>query len=182
MKPVADDALSDALGWVRATLGLGGNVGDPVRAMAEALKRIDGHAACRVVIVSRLYSTPPWGRTDQPDFVNACALIETRLSPQDLLELCLSIERELKRVRLERWGPRTIDIDILTYADRDVSTDTLAIPHPRITERAFVLVPLADIAPDLMIAGNSVEHWANVIDHAGIAAKSDDGTWWRKGN
>ncbi|MBO3760666.1 2-amino-4-hydroxy-6-hydroxymethyldihydropteridine diphosphokinase [Ciceribacter sp. L1K23] len=147
--------------------------------MADALARLDGRDDCRVVSVSKLYRTPPWGKTDQADFLNCCALIETRLAPQPLLELCLSIEREMKRVRIERWGPRTIDIDILTYDDQDVSTETLAIPHPRITERAFVLVPLADIAPELDIAGKSVRDWTSIVDAGGIEAASADGGWWR---
>lgn len=146
--------------------------------MARALRHVEAHADCRVLEVSRLYRTPPWGKTDQPDFLNACVLIETRMPPQALLEFCLSIERALKRVRGDRWGPRTLDIDILTYDDRDVSSDTLAIPHPRITERAFVLVPLADIAPKLMIAGKPVDQWVATIEHGAIAAETLAGDWW----
>jgi 2-amino-4-hydroxy-6-hydroxymethyldihydropteridine pyrophosphokinase len=165
-------------GWSTATLGLGGNIGDPRVAMAAALQRLDGDPNCRVLAVSRLYRTPPWGKTDQADFLNCCAMVATRLAPQPLLELCLGIEQEMKRVRIERWGPRTIDIDILTYDEQDVSTETLAIPHPRITERAFVLVPLADIAPGLDISGRKVSEWLSVIDAGGIVAASTDGTWW----
>lgn len=165
-------------GWSTATLGLGGNVGDPRAAMAAALRRLDEDLNCRVLAVSRLYRTPPWGKTDQADFLNCCAMVGTRLAPQPFLELCLGIERELKRVRIERWGPRTIDIDILTYDNQDVSTETLAIPHPRITERAFVLVPLADIAPQLDISGRKVSEWLSVIDAGGIEVASTDGSWW----
>lgn len=165
-------------GWSTATLGLGGNVGDPRAAMAAALQRLDNDPDCRMLAVSRLYRTPPWGKTDQADFLNCCAMVATRLAPQPLLELCLGIERDLKRVRIERWGPRTIDIDILTYDDQDVSTETLAIPHPRITERAFVLVPLADIAPQLEISGRKVSEWLTVIDAGGIEVASVDGEWW----
>lgn len=166
--------------WHVAALGLGGNLGDPVEAMAKALQTFEGRSDCRVDAVSSLYRTPPWGKTDQADFYNCCALISTRLEPETLLQLCLDIERGMERVRVERWGPRTIDIDILTYDDRDVSTETLAIPHPRITERAFVLVPLAEIAPDLTIAERSVRDWREEIDASGIARTSEGGDWWRR--
>ncbi len=163
-----------------ASLGLGGNLGDPRAAMAEALQAIDRHEDCRIVAVSRLYVTPPWGKTDQADFFNCCALVETMLEPQALLDLCLSIERQMKRVRMERWGPRTIDIDVLTYGDRVSKTETLALPHPRMTERGFVIMPLADIAPDLMVDGASVREWLEKADIAGITVADDDRSWWRR--
>ena len=155
---------------VRAALGLGGNVGDVAATMAAALRMLDEAGDCRVVAVSSLYRTPPWGKTDQAPFVNACALVETDRSPQALLRLCLDIERRLKRDRKkgERWGPRTIDLDILTYGDAAVSEPDLALPHPRMTERGFVLEPLAEIAPDMVIAGKSVAEWRNDADVAGI--------------
>ena len=136
---------------VTAYLGLGGNIGDPVAAMAEALARLGRRPDCAVAAVSRLYRTPPWGKTDQPDFLNAAAALVTTLSPRGLLDLCLEAERRLKRVREERWGPRLIDIDILTFDDRTVHEAGLDVPHPRMTERAFVLAPLAEIAPDFLI-------------------------------
>ena len=106
--------------------------------------------------MSSLYRTPPWGKTDQPDFINAAAEIRTSLEPRALLALCLDAEHELKRVRQERWGPRIVDIDILAFGDRVIREAGLEIPHPRILERAFVLVPLAEIAPELEILGSSV--------------------------
>src|SRR3954452_7086291 len=93
-----------------AWLGLGGNIGDPVAAMAEALSRFDAHPDCSLQAVSRLYRTPPWGKTDQDCFFKPAAAVVTTLSPHGLLDLCLEIERAMKRVRLERWGPRTLDI------------------------------------------------------------------------
>ena len=102
-------------GFRKATLGLGGNIGDPVQAMAEALRALDARPDSRVLAVSRLYRTPPWGKTDQDWFFNACALVETMLAPEALLDTCLDIERVMKRERKERWGPRTIDIDVLTF-------------------------------------------------------------------
>lgn len=163
-----------------ASLGLGGNIGDPPAAMAEALRQLDARSDCRVVAVSKLYSTPPWGKTDQADFFNCCALVETSLEPEDLLDLCLSIERGMKRERIERWGPRTIDIDILTYADREQKTGKLELPHPRMTERGFVMMPLADIAPDLVIGGRTVRDRLPDVDIAGIRVAKDDMLWWRK--
>ncbi len=170
---------SDSDRWQAATLGLGGNIGDPAAAMAEALRRLDARRDCRVTSVSRLYRTPPWGKTDQADFYNACAAVETRLEPQELLAACLEIERTMKRVRIERWGPRTIDIDILTFADRTIDAEHLKVPHPRMTERAFVLMPLADIDPRLAVKGRSIEDWLEEADRAGIAVANENRAWWR---
>lgn len=165
--------------WQFATLGLGGNIGDPQAAMADALRRLDGRDDCRVTEVSRLYRTPPWGKTDQADFYNCCAAVETRLAPHALLAACLDIERDMKRVRIERWGPRTIDIDILTYASITLDEDHLTIPHPRMTQRAFVLMPLADFAGDLMVEGRRVADWLADADGAGIAVANENRAWWR---
>lgn len=162
-----------------ASLGLGGNIGDPPAAMARALRQLDRREDCRVLAVSRLYSTPPWGKTDQADFFNACALVETSLEPEALLDACLSIERDMKRERLERWGPRTIDIDILTFGNREQKTEKLELPHPRMAERSFVLMPLADIAPDLNVKGKSVGEWLAEADVGGIKVVRPNGDWWR---
>lgn len=162
-----------------ATLGLGGNIGDPPAAMAHALRQLDRGPDCRVTAVSRLYMTPPWGKTDQADFFNCCAMIATSLSPDALLDVCLDIERQMKRERLERWGPRTIDIDILTYDALKATTPRLEIPHPRMTERAFVLMPLNDIAPALEVAGRTVGEWLSLTDGAGITVAREDREWWR---
>ncbi len=139
-----------------ATLGLGGNLGDPVAAFAAALARLRAHAAVEVKATSSVWRTAPWGKLDQPEFRNMAALIETSLSAEDLLALCLAIERESGRERRERWGPRTLDIDILTYGEETIDRPGLQIPHPRIAERAFVLAPLAEVAPEIMIGERSV--------------------------
>lgn len=165
-------------GWRRATLGLGGNIGDPVAAMALALRRLDARADCRVTAVSRLYRTPPWGKIDQADFYNACAAIETTLSPLRLLEACLEIERDMKRIRTERWGPRTIDIDVLTFDGLEIAEDALTVPHPRMTERAFVLMPLADIAGDLKVKGRAVSDWLAATGAEGIVVANENRAWW----
>ena len=163
---------------VIAWLGLGGNIGDPRAAMGEALRRLDEDDAVRVRAVSPLYRTPPWGKLDQPDFLNAVAAVETELSPRALLELCLAVEAGLKRVRRERWGPRLIDMDILLYGGEEVHEPGLDIPHPRMLDRAFVMVPLSDVAPDLMLQGKPVAEWAQATDRSGIEQVTDDGRWW----
>lgn len=161
-----------------ATLGLGGNIGDPVKAMAAALHRLNGRDDCRVTAVSRLYRTPPWGKTDQSFFFNACAAVETMLEPEALLDVCLSIEREMKRERIERWGPRTLDIDVLTYGDVIQDAPRLELPHPRMTDRGFVLMPLADIAPGLLVRGRAVSDWLDDAEVAGIEVADDSHDWW----
>lgn len=165
-------------GMIVASLGLGGNIGDPPAAMAQALDVLSHHENCRLVAVSQLYRTPPWGKLDQADFFNCCALIGTALGPEKLLDLCLDIERGMKRVRNERWGPRTIDIDVLTYGDDIITTDRIEIPHPRMTERAFVLMPLADIAPDMIVEGRAVSDWLREADRAGIRTTNKKREWW----
>ncbi|HEV7309158.1 2-amino-4-hydroxy-6-hydroxymethyldihydropteridine diphosphokinase [Ensifer sp.] len=165
--------------WRQATLGLGGNLGDPRRSMAEALRQLDARADCAVLAVSRLYRTPPWGKTDQAWFYNACAKVETTLEPEALLDAGLDIERSMKRVRDERWGPRTLDIDVLTFEGVSQAAGRLELPHPRMTERGFVLMPLADFAPDLMVCGRPVGAWLEEADVAGIEVADGDGNWWR---
>jgi 2-amino-4-hydroxy-6-hydroxymethyldihydropteridine diphosphokinase len=165
----------------RAWLGLGGNLGDPQKAMASALQAIDADPRNDVVAVSSVYRTPPWGKTDQPDFLNAVASVETGLSPRELLDLCLEAEKGLKRVRAERWGPRTIDIDLLLFGDRTIEEHGLEVPHPRMTQRAFVLLPLAEIAPELKIGVKTVTQFLATLDTKGIERVTADGDWWRQG-
>lgn len=153
---------------VVAYLGLGGNVGDVAASMRSALERLDASPGCRIAAVSRVFRTPPWGPVEQDWYLNACVRIETTLSAPDLLALALETEKQLGRVRETRWGPRTLDIDILLYGDSTVSLDNLTIPHPRMTERAFVMVPLADIAPDVVLAGKSVREHADAFRDEGL--------------
>lgn len=160
---------------VEAALGFGGNLGDPVAAFAAALARLDTHAAVAVKGLSSVWRTAPWGKLDQPEFRNLAVLIETSLSAETLLELCLAVEREQGRERLERWGPRTLDIDILTYGDETIDRPGLQVPHPRIAERAFVLAPLAEIAPTAMIGGRSVAELLAAIASEDVK-RDDEGT------
>ncbi|MBB4121826.1 2-amino-4-hydroxy-6-hydroxymethyldihydropteridine diphosphokinase [Martelella radicis] len=163
----------------RAALGLGGNLGEPALAMASALSLLDGDPETTVVAVSRLFRTPPWGPVPQPPFINCCALIETERAPEALMRFCLDIEKRLKRVRDQRWGPRLIDIDILTFGDLSRESALLTLPHPRMTERGFVLVPLAEIAPEQLVGGRTVAEWRAMADTADIDPVSEDGSWWK---
>ena len=162
-----------------AYLGLGGNLGDPAKSMGTALRMLDADPLTEVVSVSSLYRTPPWGKTDQPDFLNAAAEVLTDHSPRALLDLCLDAERRLKRVRQERWGPRLIDIDILVFGDRTIHENGLEIPHPRMLERAFVLAPLAEIAPDFVTGGKKLSDHMADIEMTGIERQRSGRDWWR---
>ncbi|MEW7006702.1 2-amino-4-hydroxy-6-hydroxymethyldihydropteridine diphosphokinase [Lentilitoribacter sp. EG35] len=166
---------------IQAALGLGGNLGDPKAQIQEALLLLSANENIDIEAVSHLYKTAPWGNTDQPSFLNACVLISTNLSARRLLEVCLAIEGELGRVRLERWGPRAIDLDVLFYADVQVDEPGLELPHPRMTERAFVMVPLSDVVPDKIIEENIVQFWADRLSKDDIEVADDTPLWWQKG-
>ncbi len=155
--------------WIPIGLGLGGNLGDPPAAIRAALDALATGGHVRVGAVSSLYRTKPWGPVPQPDFANACALAETDLAPRALLAEVKRVEALAGRVSGERWGPRAIDVDILFYAGETHEAADLVIPHQSLFERAFVLVPLAEIAPDLMIAGRRVAEAAAASDRASVA-------------
>lgn len=129
----------------RAAIGVGSNLGDSAANVRTALAALE--SVGRVAAVSRLYRTTPWGKRDQPDFCNAAAIVETDLGPRALLERLKDLERELGRIPGERWGPRSIDLDILTYGGERICEPGLEIPHPQLRERAFALVPLSEIDP-----------------------------------
>jgi 2-amino-4-hydroxy-6-hydroxymethyldihydropteridine diphosphokinase len=132
---------------------LGSNLGDPGAQVRSALRELGALPQTRVMRESSLYRNPPAGYLDQPDFVNAVAMIETRLTPRALLAALLAIERARGRVRDFPNAPRTLDLDIVLYGDWVLHESGLTIPHPRMLERAFVLVPLAEIAPDAVVPG-----------------------------
>jgi 2-amino-4-hydroxy-6-hydroxymethyldihydropteridine diphosphokinase len=140
-----------------AYLGLGSNLGERESNLAAAVTRIERIAGTEVVKQSQVYESKPWGKSDQPDFLNMVIEVTTRLEPHQLLRHLLHIEKELgrDREREERWGPRTIDIDLLLFGDRTLRTASLQVPHPRMWERHFVLKPLADLAP-LMVSPDGV--------------------------
>jgi 2-amino-4-hydroxy-6-hydroxymethyldihydropteridine diphosphokinase len=148
-------------------LGFGGNLGDPVAAIETALARLDASGVA-ILARSAFYRTPPWGPVAQPDFINLCALAETALRPRALLALTQATEREFGREPGPRWGPRALDIDILDYGGIRVEEPDLVLPHPRLFQRAFVLVPLAEVAPERILAGRAVRDWAAEVDRAGV--------------
>jgi 2-amino-4-hydroxy-6-hydroxymethyldihydropteridine diphosphokinase len=144
--------------------GLGGNVGDPAAAIHAALAALEARGVAQIKRVSSLYRTAPWGGVPQPDYANACAVGNTPLAPFDLLDALKLLERDLGRVDTVRWGPRVIDIDILFYGAMSVQDERLVIPHRDLLRRAFVLIPLAEIAPDLVIGGQRVADAAREIE------------------
>lgn len=151
----------------RVYLSLGSNLGDTQKNIEEALRLLSERVA--VSKVSSFYETEPVGFRDQPWFLNIAAEGETALSPFDLLAFTQSIEKKMKRVKTIVNGPRVIDIDILLYDDVKIETDNLVIPHPRMLERAFVLTPLTEIAPELFVDGQSVASRAETV--GGVAVR-----------
>mgnify|MGYP001557058458 CR=1 FL=1 len=135
-------------------IGLGSNLADPRTQVENGLRALAALADSRLRRRSRLYRTAPWGRADQPEFVNAAAHIETGLEPRELLDALLALERAAGRVRDgTRWGPRVLDLDILVFGAIELDEPGLRLPHPHLHERAFALAPLAEIAPELEIPG-----------------------------
>lgn len=138
---------------VRAYVGLGANLGDRERTIEHAVGLLHADPGLHVLSVSSLRETEPWGPVEQPRFLNGVAEIETSREPRALLDVLLDIERRLGRVRKERYGPRTIDLDLLLYGDAVVDEPGLVVPHPRLHERAFALEPLHELAPKLVVPG-----------------------------
>lgn len=140
---------------MRAYIGLGANLGDREATVRRAVDLLDEAEAVQVVAVSTLRETAPWGPVEQPSYLNGVAAVETELEPRALLDLLLDVERRLGRDRLagERWGPRTVDLDLLLYGDEVVDEPGLSVPHPRLHERRFALEPLAELAPDVVVPG-----------------------------
>lgn len=131
----------------KAWLSLGANIGYPKAQLAEAVQRLDAHPEIAVINRSSIITTKPWGKTDQPDFANMAIAVETSLKPEPLLDACLAVERAMGRERVEVWGPRLIDIDIIAYERFEMATERLTVPHPHAHERDFVLDPLREIDP-----------------------------------
>jgi 2-amino-4-hydroxy-6-hydroxymethyldihydropteridine diphosphokinase len=153
-----------------ALIGMGGNLG-AIRATLDcAVATLCDGADVRLVARSSDYLTPPWGLTDQPAFINRCIIVATRLTPRKLLDRAQRIEAVLGRDRasVRRWGPRPLDIDIIAYDNVTLDEPGLRLPHPRVMERAFVLVPLAEIAPERQIAGERIVDVLERLDVAGI--------------
>lgn len=153
----------------RAAIALGSNIGDSASILKDALKALDQHPQVRVVSHSSWYRTVPVGPA-QDDFLNGCALLETDLAADTLLELLLSTEQDFGRVRLEHWGPRSLDLDLILYGDQVIATERLQVPHPRLAERSFVLTPLAEIAPEWIepTSGKTIRELAGQLGEGGI--------------
>jgi 2-amino-4-hydroxy-6-hydroxymethyldihydropteridine diphosphokinase len=160
--------------WQPAYVGLGANLDDPAAHVRRALDELDRISQTRLLAKSRLYRSAPLGPPDQPDYVNAVAGVLTLLGPEDLLRALNDIEARHGRGRSgPKWGPRTLDLDLLLYADLELRTEKLVLPHPGVHERAFVLVPLAEIAPGLRVPGHGrVETLARASDTGSLAALS----------
>lgn len=158
-----------------ALIALGGNVGDVRATFNKAIANICGMAQAVLLARSSDYATPPWGDEQQAPFINACIEIETSLDPHALLFTLHKIENKLGRDRgnERRWGPRTLDLDLIAYDDVSIQKPELTLPHPRLFERAFVLVPLAEIAPDRVIAGQSVSSALAKLSTIGIEQLPD---------
>jgi len=161
---------------VTAFVALGSNLGDPARQIRGALRALAELPGTRLVRASSIYRNPPEGGRDQPEFMNAVAQIETRLGPRALLGRLLDIERGHGRVRDYPNAPRTLDLDIVLYGDREVREDGLTIPHPRMLERAFVLVPLAEIAPGAVVPGaGRIADLLGKLDASGMIRLAESG-------
>lgn len=137
--------------WIRCYIGLGSNLENPVTQVATALLELERLPQCRNLEHSSLYRSDPVGPPGQPDYINAVASIETTLEPLALLDALQSIEQEHQRVRIQHWGPRTLDLDLLLYGDQTIECERLTVPHAFLRERNFVLYPLAELSPELSL-------------------------------
>lgn len=153
-----------------ALVALGGNVGDVRHTLARAIAQFCDGSTVTLLARSSDYKTPPWGVEDQPAFVNCAIAVSTALSPHELLKRGQATERAFGRDRANerRWGPRTLDIDLIAYDDVTLDDPELTLPHPRLFERAFVLAPLAEIVPDRLIAGTRIRDALAKLDQTGI--------------
>jgi 2-amino-4-hydroxy-6-hydroxymethyldihydropteridine diphosphokinase len=152
-----------------AYIALGANLGDPASTIRAAFGALANLPDSKVLRCSSLYRTAPVGIIDQPEFINAVALLETTLMPQALLRELLDIERRFGRQRAEKYGPRTLDLDLLLYDDQFLDLPELTLPHPRLHLRAFVLLPLAELAPDLRLPGRGhINAWLPAVANQGI--------------
>lgn len=159
----------EAANGVRCAIALGSNLGDSAAILAGARAALDQQAEIDLVAQSSLYRTAPVG-PPQPDYLNACVIVQTMLTAPDLMQRLLEIEAQFGRVRRERWGARHLDLDLLLYGDQIIQTETLHVPHPRFRERAFVLVPLSDIAANWIdpVTGSAIADLVKAVDCSGV--------------
>ena len=168
-------AERSAAAAVTAFLGLGSNLGDRAALLRAAVEALEAAKGVTVTAASAIYETPPWGPVPQGPYLNACIAVATTLAPRALLDLALAIERQHGRERAVRWGPRTLDIDLLTYGTVALDEPGLILPHPRLTERAFVLLPLSEFAAGHGIGGRSVADWLALQETDAILRRDDLG-------
>ena len=158
--------------WVTCYVGLGSNLanelGSPVEHLQQALAVMREHEQIQDVRVSSFYASAPMGPQDQPDFVNAVAGFETTLPPFELLAFCQQLEEQAKRARIRRWGERSLDVDILLYGEAQIAEPQLTIPHAGLPERNFVLIPLRELAPEIIVAGKSIDDYPQSKDWTGL--------------
>ncbi len=155
-------------------LSLGSNLGDRLAHLTNAVNNLNSQPKIKVLKVSSVYQTQPVGGPEQDDFLNAVVKIETQLSPKELLDVAQSLENNAQRVREVRWGPRTLDIDVLSFGDLVSQDENLTLPHPRISQRAFVLIPWNEIDPQTQIPGlGKVSELVNQISSVGVQLNSD---------
>lgn len=147
----------------KSYLGLGTNMGDRMNYLAQACELINNHENICIVKKSKIYETKAWGYTDQADFLNLCLEIDTDLDEYELLSVCQEVEQKLNRKRIIRWGPRTIDVDILFFNDKVSNDEKLLLPHPRIQDRAFVLIPLMELNSKLLINNKTIDIHLNSL-------------------
>lgn len=154
---------------VRCAIALGSNLGDSAAILSGALTALNQQAEIELVEQSSLYRTAPVG-PPQPDYLNACVIVHTTLSATDLMQRLLTIEAQFGRVRRERWGARHLDLDLLLYGDQVIQTEVVQVPHPRFRERAFVLVPLSDVAADWIdpVTGSAIADLVKAVDCSGV--------------
>lgn len=165
--------MTAAVRMARAAIGLGGNVGDVAQAFRFAIERLGDEPGIANIVLSPVYATAPWGGIEQDRFLNAVAVFDTMLPPHELMDLLLQVEREAGRDRSRetRWGPRRLDLDLLLHDDAVIVADGLQLPHPRLRDRAFALVPLLDAWPDAAIPGIGPARQAlDALDPADVAA------------
>lgn len=161
-------ASKDGAAGFDCIIALGSNLGDKAGNIDKAIELLAERGDIHLVARSRNFATEPWGKLDQDWFVNACIGVATKLKPRELLVRCKDIERRMGRVVTEKWGPRVIDLDLLVYRDAVMNGPDLVLPHPHMGDRAFVLAPLMDIAPDLVVRGKSVRELFGAMGQAGV--------------
>lgn len=164
--------MLDSHHWVICYLGLGSNLanalGSPIEHLQQALASLEQHKAIRQLQVSSYYASAPMGPQDQPDFINAVVELKTTLSPLELLALCQQLETQAQRERVRRWGERSLDVDILLYGQQQINEPTLIVPHAGLHERNFMLVPLRELAPELIIKNQPISAYPLSADWSGL--------------